>query len=94
MSSLFCIRDAGGVRRYKTYSNRESAERAIDAEIGPGCRAPLSVVEFVEATPAIRGAEGLLQAAQIILNAKSGEQVATAMQAMRSAVESATGARS
>lgn len=91
MNSLYCIRDAGGVRRYKTYSNRESAERAIDAEIGPGCRAPLSVVEFIEATPVAAAANDLLQACRLILNAKQGAQVATAMQAVRSAVVQANG---
>lgn len=48
--SLFCIRDAGGIRRYKTYLTREQAEAAIEREEGPGCRAPFSVVEL---TPAV-----------------------------------------
>lgn len=45
MSTLFCIRDAGGIRRFRTYLTREQAEAEIERIEGPGCRAPFSVVE-------------------------------------------------
>lgn len=71
MTSLFCIRDAGGVRRYRTYLSREQAEQVIEREeaASPGCRAPLSVVEYVEATPTVRAADHLLHACDQIWNA-------------------------
>ena len=46
MSTLFCIRDAGGIRRFRTYLTREQAEAEIERIEGPGCRAPFSVVEI------------------------------------------------
>jgi hypothetical protein len=73
MNSLFCIRDAGGIRRYKTYLSREQAEAEIEREEGPGCRAPFSVVEFVEATPTVRAAGKLAGACTAIWHATPGE---------------------
>lgn len=94
MTSLYCIRDAGGVRRYKTYASREAAERAIDAEIGPGCRAPMDVVEFVEATVVVRAADELLRACQTIWNAdQNGQHYPQAFLAIQQAIRHATEGR-
>ncbi|MGS1115985.1 hypothetical protein [Castellaniella sp. UC4442_H9] len=92
MTSLFCIRDAGGVRRYRTYDSREAAERAIDASVGPGCREPMSVVEFVEATPVVRAADELLHACEMMWAASNGGYP-QAFMAIQTAVAHATGER-
>ncbi len=90
MTSLFCIRDAGGIRRYKTYLSREQAEAAIEREEGPGCRAPFSVVEFVEVTPANRASDDLLAACGAIWHATPGDEPGSytrAFQAVKDALD-------
>lgn len=96
MTSLYCIRDAGGIRRFKTYLSREQAQAAIEREEDrdPGCRAPFSVVEFVEATGTTRASDDLLSACSAIWHASPGEpgSYTRAFQAVQTALQSA-GAR-
>lgn len=93
MTSLYAIRDAGGIRRFRTYLSREQAQAVIDREEerDPGCRAPFAVVEFVEATPLVRASGRLLAACEQIYTAVSPEAVHNAVPALAAAIDAAYG---